>query len=124
VSATGKRHVLVVDDSPTGRQAATMLLEKRGYVVTTAADGEGALEQIAIARPPLVMLDIVLPKMNGYEVLRQIKTSPETRDIKVILVSSKNQQSDRFWGLKQGADDYIVKPYVDEALLAAIARHF
>lgn len=124
MSSIGNRHVLVVDDSPTGRHAATRLLEKRGYVVTTAVDGEDALAQIATARPPLVMLDIVLPRLNGYQVLRQIKTSPDTRDIKVILVSSKNQESDRFWGMKQGADDYIAKPYQDEALLAAIARHF
>jgi twitching motility two-component system response regulator PilH len=115
-------HVLVVDDSPTGRQAATLLLQKRGYQVTTAVDGEDALEKIAAARPPIVVLDIVLPKMNGYQVLRHLKSSEETRGIKVILVSSKSQESDRFWGLKQGADDYIAKPYHDSALLAAVER--
>ena len=119
-----RRHVLVVDDSPTDRQVATGLLQKQGYVVTTAVDGEDALEKVAAERPPLIVLDIILPKMNGYQVLRQLKTAPETRDIKVILVSSKNQESDRFWGLKQGADDYIAKPYPDEALLSAVARHF
>jgi twitching motility two-component system response regulator PilH len=119
-----KKHVLVVDDSPTGRHAATLLLEKRGYLVSTAVDGEDALAQIAAARPPLVVLDIVLPKINGYQVLRLLRAAPETRGIKVILVSSKSQESDRFWGMKQGADDYIAKPYVDEALLAAVARHF
>ena len=115
-------HVLVVDDSPTGRQAASNLLQRSGYQVTTAIDGEEALEKIAAANPPVVVLDIVLPKMNGYQVLRQLKSSDLTRGIKVILVSSKSQQSDRFWGLKQGADDYIAKPYLDDALLAAVAR--
>jgi twitching motility two-component system response regulator PilH len=119
-----KRHVLVVDDSPTDRQLVTTLLLKEGYVVTTAIDGEDALEKIAAERPPLIVLDIILPKMNGYQVLRQLKATPETRDIKVILVSSKSQESDRFWGLKQGADDYIAKPYPDETLLAAVGKHF
>jgi twitching motility two-component system response regulator PilH len=119
-----KRHVLVVDDSPTDRQLVTTLLLREGYVVTTAIDGEDALEKIAAERPPLIVLDIILPKMNGYQVLRQLKATPETRDIKVILVSSKSQESDRFWGLKQGADDYIAKPYPDEQLLAAVGKHF
>lgn len=117
------RHVLVVDDSPTGRHAATTLLQKGGYQVTTAVDGEDALEKIAAAPPPLVVLDIVLPKINGYQVLRHLKSSDATRGIKVILVSSKSQESDRFWGLKQGADDYIAKPYQDATLLNAVARH-
>ena len=119
---TPHSHVLVVDDSPTGRHAASHLLEKRGYQVTTAVDGADALEKIASARPMLVVLDIVLPKMNGYEVLRQLRASETTRGIKVILVSSRSQESDRFWGLKQGADDYIAKPYQDEALLAAVRK--
>lgn len=119
-----KRRVLVVDDSPTDRQFVTTLLQKQGYQVTTAVDGVDALEKIAAERPPLIVLDIILPKMNGYQVLRQLKAEPQTRDIKVILVSSKSQESDRFWGLKQGADDYIAKPYLDETLLAAVARHF
>jgi len=118
------KQVLVVDDSPTNRHVAVALLQKEGYAVTTAVDGEDALEKVAAIRPPLVVLDIVLPKMNGYQVLRHLKTTPETRNIKVILVSSKDQESDRFWGLKQGADDYIAKPYPDDALLAAVARHF
>ena len=122
VRAMTNRHVLVVDDSPTGRHAAMHLLEKRGYQVSTAVDGADALEKIAAAPPLLVVLDIVLPKLNGYEVLRHLKASDSTRTIKVILVSSKSQESDRFWGLKQGADDYIAKPYKDAALVAAVAR--
>jgi len=118
-----KKRVLVVDDSATDRQAVTTVLQKQGYVVTAAVDGEDALEKIAADPPPLIVLDIILPRMNGYQVLRQLKSSPQTRDIKVILVSSKSQDSDRYWGLKQGADDYIAKPYPDDVLLSAVAKH-
>src|SRR4051812_46606608 len=104
-----KKQVLVVDDSATNRHVVTTLLRKEGYDVTTAVDGEDALQKVAAERPPLIVLDIILPKVNGYQVLRQLKSAPETRDIKIILVSSKDQESDRFWGLKQGADDYIAK---------------
>jgi twitching motility two-component system response regulator PilH len=124
MSAETKPHVLIVDDSPTGRQAAMHLLQKRGYAVVTAEDGEQALEKVAAALPRVILLDIVLPKMNGYQVLRQLKAAPETTAIKIILVSSKSQESDRFWGMKQGADDYIAKPYPDAALAAAVARQF
>src|SRR5262245_17345304 len=115
---------MVVDDSPTERHFATTILQKAGYAVTTAVDGEDGLQKAATERPTVIMLDIILPKMNGYQVLRQLKSAPATRDIKVILVSSKNQESDRFWGFKQGADDYMAKPYPEQALLAAVARHF
>jgi CheY-like chemotaxis protein len=116
------KRVLVVDDSPTNRQALSLLLQREGYEVTTAVDGEDALAKIAADPPPIVVLDIILPKMNGYQVLRQLRAGSETRHIKVILVSSKNQESDRFWGMKQGADEYIAKPYPDDTLLSAIAR--
>jgi twitching motility two-component system response regulator PilH len=116
------KRVLVVDDSATDRQALSNLLQREGYEVTTAVDGEDALAKIAANPPPLIVLDIILPKMNGYQVLRQLRADRETRHIKVILVSSKNQESDRFWGMKQGADDYIAKPYPDDALLSAVAR--
>jgi CheY-like chemotaxis protein len=123
VSSMPKPHVLVVDDSPTGRHAAVHLLEKHGYAVVAVEDGEQALAKVAEAPPRVILLDIVLPKLNGYQVLREVKAAAQT-PIKVILVSSKNQESDRFWGMKQGADDYIAKPYPEAALVAAVARHF
>ena len=116
------KKVLVVDDSPTDLQVLSTLLRKQGYEVTTAVDGEDALDKAAATHPPLVLLDIILPKKNGFQVCRQLKTQAETSGIKVILVSSKNQESDKFWGMKQGADDYIAKPYRDEELLAAVAK--
>ncbi|HSL21001.1 MAG TPA: response regulator [Vicinamibacterales bacterium] len=116
------KKVLVVDDSPTDLQLMSALLKKQGYEVVTAVDGEEALDKAASTLPPLVVLDIILPKKNGFQVCRQLKTTAETSNIKVILISSKNQDSDRFWGMKQGADEYIGKPYRDDELLAAVAR--
>ena len=85
------RHVLVVDDSPTGRHAATTLLQKRGYQVTTAVDGEDALEKIAAARPPVILLDIVLPKINGYQVLRWEGFRYETRKIWTVTLADSGE---------------------------------
>ncbi len=116
------KKVLVVDDSPTDLQMLSSLLKKQGYEVVTAVDGEDAIDKAVATNPPLVVLDIILPKMNGFQVCRHLKTTEATRGIKVILVSSKNQDSDKFWGMKQGADDYIGKPYQDADLLAAVAR--
>jgi twitching motility two-component system response regulator PilH len=117
-----RKCVLIVDDSPTDLQLLSATLKSGGYEVVTAIDGEDALTKATATHPPVVVLDIVLPKKNGFQVCRQLKTTADTRDIKVILVSSKNQESDKFWGMKQGADDYLSKPYQDEDLLAAVAR--
>jgi twitching motility two-component system response regulator PilH len=117
-----KKRVLVVDDSPTDLQMLSSILTNQGYDVLTAVDGEDAVDKASTALPPVVVLDIILPKKNGFQVCRQLKTTEATRGIKVILVSSKNQESDKFWGLKQGADEYIGKPFQDEELLAAVAR--
>ena len=70
----------------------------------------------------MIVLDVILPKKNGFQVCRQLKTSPATQDIKILMMTSKSQDSDRFWGLKQGADDYMTKPYEDEELLSNIAN--
>jgi len=89
--------------------------------VLTAVDGEEAIEKAMRDKPRLVVLDIILPKKNGFQVCRQLKTTPETQDMKIVLLSSKSQDSDRFWGLKQGADAYLTKPFEDQQLLSAVA---
>jgi twitching motility two-component system response regulator PilH len=114
--------ILVVEDSPTELRGIATLLEKEGYQVVTATDGEEALHVAATRHPQVVLLDIVLPKGNGFQVCRQLKTAPETRDLKIIIVTSKTQESDRFWGLRQGADDYVMKPFDPQKLLGAVAR--
>ena len=117
-----KRPILVVDDSPTELRYITSKLQEKGYNVITAIDGEEALEKAISENPPLMVLDIILPKKNGFQVCRQIKTSPSTKDIKIIMLSSKSQESDRFWGLQQGADEYMTKPVDDNELLGVIAK--
>jgi twitching motility two-component system response regulator PilH len=114
--------ILVVDDSPTDLRLMSMPLRIQGYRVITARDGEEALEKAVQEQPRLIVLDIVLPRKNGFQVCRELKTAPETCAIKVLLLTSKNQASDRYWGLKQGADDYMTKPFDDEELLASVAR--
>jgi twitching motility two-component system response regulator PilH len=115
--------ILLVDDSPTQVKSLRTALEGHGYHLLTAADGEEALTKVMQLRPDMVLLDVVLPKKNGFQVCRQLKTSPETRHTKVIMVTSKNHDSDRFWGLKQGADEFLTKPVCPEELLALVLRH-
>jgi twitching motility two-component system response regulator PilH len=114
--------ILVVDDSPTDLSLMTAPLKQQGYEVLVASDGEEALEKAARERPHLVVLDIILPKKNGFQVCRQLKTAPETQDIKVLMLTSKTQDSDRFWGLEQGADGYMTKPFDDQEYMAAVAK--
>ena len=111
-----KSKILVVEDSPTYLRKISNFLKGLGYEVVTAIDGEEALEKAARENPKLMVLDVILPKKNGFQVCRQLKTSPKTQGIKIIMMTSKTQDSDRFWGLKQGADDYMTKPYDDEEL--------
>ena len=108
--------IMVVEDSPTYLRKIADFLQGLGYGVITAVDGEEALEKAVQENPDLIVLDVILPKKNGFQVCRQLKTSPKTQGIKIIMMTSKTQDSDRFWGLKQGADDYMTKPYDDEEL--------
>ena len=114
--------ILIVDDSPTEMMLMHSALQGKGYTLLSATDGEQALQMAIERKPDLVLLDVVLPKKNGFLVCRQIKTSPETKATKVIMITSKTQESDRFWGLKQGADDYLTKPCSPEALLRSVER--
>jgi len=114
--------ILVVEDSPTYLRQITQLLHKNGYATINAVDGEEALEKAIRKHPDLIVLDIILPKKNGFQVCRQLKTSPDTKDIKIIMLTSKSQDSDRFWGLKQGADEYLTKPLDDDQLITNVAK--
>ena len=114
--------VLVVEDSITQRQMISSLLQDSGLSVTVACDGVEALEQIARNCPDLVVLDIVLPRMNGYEVCRKIKSDSKTQDLAVVMCSTKREEFDRYWGMKQGADAYIAKPFEAHELIGTVKQ--
>jgi DNA-binding response OmpR family regulator len=112
--------ILLVDDSPAHLKLMEQALAGKDYEFLTALDGEEALARATRQHPDLILLDIVLPKKNGYQVCRQLKSSTETRTIPVILVTSRVAESDRYWGMKQGADGYVTKPFQPAELLAAV----
>ena len=114
--------VLVVEDSPTQREMIADLLKGSGLVVKIAHDGMEALEQVQTFRPDIVVLDIVMPKMNGYEVCRRLKTDPKLQGVPVVMCSSKGEEFDRYWGMKQGADAYIVKPFQPKELVGTVKQ--
>lgn len=116
--------VLVVEDSVTQRQMISDLLKESGLnaSVISVGDGVEALEQIKNQCPDIVVLDIVMPRMNGYEVCRQLKTDPNTENVPVIMCSSKGEEFDKYWGMKQGADAYIAKPFEPTELIGTIKQ--
>jgi len=112
--------VLVVDDSLTDLTLIATPLRESGFDVVTAVDGDEALEMVGSERPQCVVLDVVLPKQNGFQVCRKLKQSEASRHIPVILISGKNTPLDKKWGLQQGADLYITKPFDKEELLMSV----
>ncbi len=112
--------ILVVDDSQTELHVLKSLLEKNGYSVQTAEDGAQGIEAAKEHQPDLILMDVVMPVLNGFQATRQLHRDPATSDIPVIMVTTKDQETDRSWGLRQGAVDYVVKPVDAKALLSKI----
>jgi twitching motility two-component system response regulator PilH len=114
--------ILIVEDSPTTMLHITTILQSKGYELLHAVDGEEAVQKAVTNMPHLVVLDLILPKKNGFQVCRQLKTTSRTKNIKILMLTSKKMASDRFWGLKQGADDYMTKPFDADDLLKKIDK--
>jgi twitching motility two-component system response regulator PilH len=114
--------VMVVDDAYSELQVMETILRSAGHEVVTSLDGDQLEDKIVSERPDLVLLDIVMPKRNGYEALRGLRKDDRTKQTRVVVVSSKNQESDRVWGMRQGADEYLPKPFTPEQLLAVVRR--
>ena len=112
--------ILIVDDSPTERHVLNDLLTKSGYEVVASDNGEDAILKAKLLKPDLILMDVVMPGLNGFQATRAISRDPETRTIPVILCTSKSQETDKIWGMRQGARDYVIKPINREELLAKI----
>lgn len=114
--------VLIVEDSMAQRQMISDLLQQSGLNVTVATDGVEALENIEQVNPDIVVMDIVMPRMNGYELCRRIKSDPKTQNVPVVMCSSKGEEFDRYWGMRQGADAYIAKPFQPVELIGTVKQ--
>ena len=114
--------VLIVDDSPTETYKLTGMLEKTGHSVITASNGEEGVATAKAEIPDLVLMDIVMPGLNGFQATRQLSKSPETSHIPVIIVTTKDQETDRVWGMRQGAKAYLTKPIDEKELLKTMSE--
>ena len=112
--------VLIVDDSKTEIMYLTDLLQKAGYTVRSAENADEAFKRLAEQKPDLILMDVVMPGQNGFQLTRAITRDERYVNVPVIMCTSKNQETDRVWGLRQGARDYVVKPVQADELLAKI----
>ena len=116
-------HILIVDDSPTERHFLKTVLLKNGYDISLAETGEQAIEMAKSKQPDLILMDVVMPGMNGFQATRFLTHAPETAAIPVVMISKKGEQTDQMWAKRQGAKAYITKPVDGDSLLASV-RHF
>jgi len=115
--------ILIADDSLAELQIFQQALSPTGHTIVTVMDGEAAEEKVKAEKIDLVILDVIMPKRNGFQVCRDIKTNEQDKTIPIIRVTSKDQESDKFWGMKQGADEYLTKPFKPEDLLKAVKKY-
>ena len=112
--------ILVVDDSPTLLSGTTKILESAGHVVVPAVSGEEGIAKSLIEKPDLIVMDVVMPGISGFQATRQISTDDETKHIPIVMLTTKDQETDKVWAKRQGAKDYVVKPPEKKELLSKI----
>ncbi len=112
--------VLVVEDTPSELELVSTFLKDGGYSVVVATDAKTGIAKASEQKPDLIITDVVMPGMSGFELCRSLKNNPETKAIPIIICSSKNQEIDRLWGMKQGANFYLVKPFSKDDLIRAV----
>lgn len=116
-------HILIVDDSPTETYVLRLLFEKEGYQVSEACNGEEGIAVAEAQEPDLIIMDVVMPGVNGFQATRELGKNNKTRNIPVIIYSSKDQETDRMWAMRQGAIAYMVKPMPKDKLLSIVREH-
>ena len=112
--------VLIVDDSPTELHLFQNMLEKNGFDTLVADSGEEGIKQAVASRPDCILMDVVMPGMNGFQATRKLTQDPATSSIPVIMITTKDQESDKIWGMRQGAVEYVVKPVAEKQLISMI----
>lgn len=112
--------VLIIDDSPTELHLFQNMLEKNGFDTLVADSGEEGLKQAKLSRPHCILMDVVMPGMNGFQATRKLTKDPDTSDIPVIIITTKDQETDKIWGMRQGAVEYLVKPIGEKQLVDMI----
>jgi twitching motility two-component system response regulator PilH len=112
--------ILITDDTPSEAALMAGVIKQLGHHVITAVDGETCIAAARASRPSLILLDVVMPKMDGFNTCRRLKKDPDTAGIPIVIVSTKNQDSDKFWAERQGANHYITKPFTPEQLSEAV----
>ncbi len=115
-------HILIIDDSPTDVRVFTTLLERAGHRVSSAPDAEQGIELARSARPDLIIMDVIMPGMNGFQATRTLTRDPGTQNVPVLIITTKSMETDRVWGLRQGARDFMTKPVAEKELLARINK--
>lgn len=115
-------HILIIDDSPTDVRVFTTLLEKNGHRVSSAVSAEEGIAAAKRERPDLVIMDVIMPGMNGFQATRTLSRDADTSAIPILIVTTKSMETDRVWGLRQGAKDFMVKPVAESELLGRIQK--
>ncbi|MFT5658439.1 MAG: twitching motility two-component system response regulator PilH [Gammaproteobacteria bacterium] len=115
-------HVLIIDDSPTETHVFKMILEKNQIQVSVANNGEEGIEKAQQIKPDCILMDVVMPGKNGFQATRDLSRNPATANIPVIIITTKDQETDKIWGMRQGAKDYLVKPANEKELMASINK--
>jgi twitching motility two-component system response regulator PilH len=113
-------HILIVDDSPTEVHVLKTILEKNGFQASAANNAEEGISKAKSEKPDLILMDVVMPGLNGFQATRQLTKDPATAGIPVIIVTTKDQQTDKVWGMRQGAKDYLTKPVAEADLVGKI----
>jgi twitching motility two-component system response regulator PilH len=112
--------ILIIDDSPTELHLFQNMLEKNGFDTLVADNGDEGIRKAALSRPDCILMDVVMPGMNGFQATRKLNQDPTTSSIPVIIITTKDQETDKIWGMRQGAVEYLVKPIAEKQLVHMI----
>jgi twitching motility two-component system response regulator PilH len=116
-------HILIIDDSPTDVKIFSGALERAGHTVSSAGTAEAGIAAVRKDRPDLVLMDVIMPGMNGFQATRTLTRDPVTKAVPIVMITTKNMETDRMWGMRQGAKDVLVKPVSEKDLVANVSKH-